>query len=223
MSLTNLTVMLVDDHRIVRDGLRALIGKVEGMSVCGEAENGREAIELSRQLHADVILMDVTVPDINGIEATGRIMKELPETKIIALSTHSDPHVAIEMFKAGARGYVPKHCGFEEVVRAIREVMEGKVYLSPQIAGAVISDYMQHVQHVPVTTTAFETLAPRQREVLQMIAEGNSTKKIAGTLHISIKTVDWHKHDIKHKLHIDTLAGLVKYAIRENLTSVEHV
>jgi two-component system response regulator NreC len=214
----NISVMLVDDHEVMRDGLRDLIEQVEGMSVCGEAKNGKDAIELSRTLHANVIIMDVTMPDTNGIEATGRILKESPGVKILVLSAHSDPRVAIEMFKAGASGYASKRSKFSEIIQAIREVMEGKIYISPQIAGAVVSDYMQRL---PFTSSPFELLASRQREILQMLAEGKTTKKIATDLHISPKTVDWQIHEIKHKLNLDTLAGLVKYAIRENLTSLE--
>jgi two-component system, NarL family, response regulator NreC len=210
-------VLIADDHQLVRDGLKALLEKEEGIAVCGEASNGREAIDLCAQLRPDVLVVDVTMPELNGIEAARQVTQVCPATKIIALSVHVDSRFVGAMIKAGASGYLPKHCAFSELSTAIREVIQGRTYLSPKITGGLVENYVRNLQ--PAGAAAYEVLASREREVLQLLAEGRSTKEIAAGLHVSIKTVEWYRREIMTKLNIENLAGLVKFAIREGLTS----
>jgi DNA-binding NarL/FixJ family response regulator len=162
--------------------------------------------------------MDVSMPDLNGIEATRQILATHPETRVIALSIHSDRRFVLEMFKAGATGYLLKDCAFEELARAIRVVADGQAYLSPGIAGLVVGEFLRGLMTDGSVLTA--GLTAREREVLQLTAEGKSTKEIAATLHVSVKTVETHRHQIMEKLHIGSVAELTKYAIREGLTSL---
>jgi DNA-binding NarL/FixJ family response regulator len=212
-------VLIADDHQLVRDGLRSLLEKDENFQVCGEASNGREAIDLCATLKPDVLVIDVTMPELNGIEAARHVSSSCPSTKIIALSVHVDSRFVGAMVKAGASGYLPKHCAFGELAIAIREVTQGRTYLSPKIAGGLMENYVRNLQ--PANAPAYEVLAPREREVLQLLSEGKSTKEIAVSLHVSIKTVEWYRREIMTKLNIDTVAGLVKFAIREGLTTSE--
>ena len=213
-------ILLADDHKITRQGLRSLLEKQKDMEVIAEADNGRTAVQLAVEMAPDIIIMDVTMPDLNGVEATKQILAKSPDIKIIALSMHSDALFVTEMLKSGAAGYLLKDCAFEELTRAIRTVIEGKVYLSPAISGVVIDDYLQRLSRAD--SSDVEVLSDREREVLQLMAEGNSTKQIAVKLHISIKTVETHRRQIMQKLDIHTVAELTKYAIRKGLTSLEN-
>lgn len=208
--------MIVDDHKIVREGLRALISGQIDMEVCAEAADGRSAVELAAETRPDVIVMDLSMPDMNGIEATERILADNPGVRVIALSVHSDSRFVDGVLKAGAAGYLLKDCAFEEVVRAVKAVTVGQVYLSPGIASRLVKSYVQHVN-----ASAAPILTAREREVLQMIAEGQSVRTIAATLSVSIKTVESHRQQIMHKLRINSVAGLTRYAIREGITSVD--
>jgi DNA-binding NarL/FixJ family response regulator len=215
----SIRVLLADDHKITRQGLRSLIEKQPDMEVVAEAENGREAVRLAAEVAPDVIIMDLTMPDLNGVEATRKILAQSPDIKIIALSMHSDALFVTEMLKSGAAGYLLKDCAFDELVRAIKTVMENKSYLSPSISGVVVEDYIHRL-----STTDFKNadiISDREREVLQLMAEGKSTKQIAAKLHISVKTVETHRRQIMRKLDIHTVAELTKYAIRKGLTSLE--
>jgi DNA-binding NarL/FixJ family response regulator len=186
--------------------------------VVGEAGDGREVIRLNQDLQPDVLIMDITMPNLNGIDATRRIVKQNPDTRIIALSMHSDHHFVAEMLQAGATAYLLKDCVSDELVKAIRLVCQGKTYLSPEIASLLVKDYRSHVRRL--ATPKSETLSPREREVLQLLAEGNSTRTIAGKLFLSIKTIEAHRAQIMRKLDIRSVAELTKYAIREGLTSL---
>jgi two-component system response regulator NreC len=212
-------IILADDHKITRQGLRSLIGENEDMEVIAEAENGRDAVALARQLSPDVIIMDVSMPDLNGVEATHQIIQDNPGVRVIALSMHSDTLFVSEMLKSGASGYLLKDCAFEELEQAIRSVMQGKAYLSPSISGVVVEDYLHRLSKTQVSSS--EVLTDREREVLQLIAEGRSTKQIALKLHISVKTVETHRRQIMNKLNMHTVADLTKYAIRKGLTALE--
>jgi len=212
-------IVLADDHSIVRQGLRALIEKQSDMRVIGEASNGRETVAMAGELLPDVILMDVSMPDMNGIEATRRIRTAFPEIKVLALSMHSDRRFAIEMLRAGAYGYLLKDSAFEEMAHAIRAVMSGHTYLCHKIADIVIRDYMDITTKGEVSV--FSALTVREREVLQLIAEGKSTKEIASILGVSVKTIETHRQQMMEKLDIHSVAELTKYAIREGLTSIE--
>ena len=212
-------VVLADDHAIVRDGLGRAIQQENDMEVVGQAEDGHATVDLARELAPDVIVMDISMPDLNGIEATREIRRETPDVKVIALSMHSAKRYVTEMFKAGAAGYLLKDCDFDELARAIRTVAEGKTYVSPSISNVVVEDMVHGDEQIG--SNAFSILTQREREVLQLLAEGKTTKQIALRLHISPKTVEAHRLRVMNKLNIDNVAQLTKYAIQEGLTSAE--
>jgi len=210
-------IILADDHKIVRQGLRTLLEQESDIEVIGEADDGRMAVRLARELSPQVIIMDVGMPDLNGIEATRQVQAESPGVKVIALSMHSDRRFVMNMLKAGASGYLLKDSAFEELATAIRMVLNNKIYLSTEIANVVVKDYLQGGGDESV----FSVLTPREREVLQLMAEGKSSRQIADQLNISIKTVETHRMQIMHKLQIFNVAELTKYAIREGLSSLD--
>ena len=214
-----ITILLADDHKIVRQGLRTLLAKEPDMKVLAEADDGREAVRLVRELSPQVVIMDVGMPDLNGIEATRQILQESPETKIIGLSMHSDRRFVTNMIKAGASGYLLKDSAFEELATAIRMVMARKTYLSHEISHIVLQDYVQGGGKHDVSV--FSVLSPREREVLQLMAEARSNRQIADALNVSLKTVETHRQQIMNKLQIHNIVELTKYAIREGLSSLE--
>ncbi len=211
-------ILLADDHKIVRDGLRSLLEKQPGMDVVAEADNGRTTVRLARELLPDLVIVDIGMPGLNGIEATRQIVAENPRIRVVALSMHSDRRFVAQMFKAGASAYLLKDCAFEELAQAVQVVLAGRTYLSPQVAGTVVEDYIRHL--AATDGSGFSVLTAREREVLQLLAEGNSTKQIANSLHVSMKTVETHRQQIMNKLNVQSVADLVKYAIREGLTSL---
>ncbi len=215
----SIKVLIVDDHTIVRHGLSRSIQQQEDMEVVGQASDGRGAVELTRKLSPNVVLMDVSMPYLNGIEATREIVRESPGTRVVALSMHSAKRFVREMFRAGASGYLLKDCEFEELVQTIRLISEGQTYISPSISRIVVENYARKPQEDK--ESAFSVLTQREREVLQLMAEGNSTKQIAMRLFISPKTVEAHRLRIMNKLDIDNVALLTKYAIQEGLTPPE--
>jgi len=212
-------IILADDHRITREGLLNMLNNQPDMEVIGEAENGREAVKLAQKLSPDVVIMDVTMPDLNGIDATRMITAKVHDTKVIALSMYSDKQFVQGMIRAGASGYLLKDCAFEELVHAIRAVLPGDTYLSPAIAGIVVEGYKRKLS--TKGSPASSILTNREREVLQLVAEGRNTQTIASRLDISVKTVETHRRQVMEKLKIFTIAELTKYAIREGLTSLE--
>ena len=212
-------ILLADDHRLVRQGLRSLIEKDCGMEVVAEAENGREAVRLAREEEPDVIIMDIDMPDLNGMEATRQVIAALPRVRVIALSMHSDKRFVRGMLEAGAAGFLLKDCAFEELDTAIRTVTANKPYLSPGISGVVIQDYLGLAASDKLSAPSL--LTPREREVLQLYAEGGTTREIADRLCVSVKTVETHRQRIMEKLEIRSIAELTKYAIREGLTSLK--
>jgi len=214
-----ISILLVDDHKITRDGLRTMFEKQPDMEVVGEAETGREAIKLATRIEPDVIIMDISMPDLNGIDATRQILAELPRTRVIALSMYSDRRYVIGMLKAGVSGYLLKNCAFEELVRAVTTVMNNQTYMSSKVADTVIQDYTRNLTIDDTSTVA--TLTAREREVLQLIAEGLTSAQIASRLFVSVKTVSTHRRQIMEKLKIYSIAELTKYALREGLTSLE--
>jgi two-component system, NarL family, response regulator NreC len=215
-----LSVILADDHQVIREGLRNLITDQSDMEVIAEASNGRQAIDLCDEMKPDIVVMDVAMPDLNGIEATRQIISDCPSTKVLALSMHADKHYAAGMLGAGASGYVLKDCAFDELADAIRRVASGKSYLSPEIEGVVLRDYVERLSGEG-GESAFSVLTDREREVLQLVAEGHTTKQIAADLHVSVKTIESHRQNIMDKLEIRSIAELTKYAIREGLTSLD--
>ena len=212
-------ILLADDHKIVREGLRALLEKEPDIDVIAEAENGRMAIHLVRELSPDVVILDIAMPDLNGIEAARRIVGEYPRVKVIALSMHSDRRFVLEMLKAGASGYLLKDCAFEELPRAIRAVVANERYLCTKIAGVVLDDYVNQVSVGESSPSS--VLSNREREVLQLVAEGRNTKEIALNLSVSVKTIETHRQNIMRKLDMYSVAELTKYAVREGLTDLE--
>jgi len=212
-------VILADDHRIVREGLYSLLAKEPDMEVVGQADNGRATVEMARDLKPDVIVMDITMPQLNGIEATRQVLAGDSGVRVLALSMHSDKRFVAGVLGAGATGYLLKDCALEELVRAIRVVIANQTYLSPGIAGIMVQGYMSHLPEAEHSILFI--LTAREREVLQLLAEGKTTKEIASALTVSVKTVETHRHRTMNKLDIHTVAELTKYAVREGLTSVE--
>jgi two-component system response regulator NreC len=211
-------ILIADDHKIMREGLLSLLEKQQNMEVIAEAENGRKAVQLALDKNPDIVIMDISMPELNGIEATRQILAELSETRVIALSMHSDKRFVVEMFQAGASGFLLKDCAYQELALAINTVAAHQTYLSPEVASVMIEDY---VNRFPAPTTSPSSiLTGREREVLQLVAEGWPTKKIADHLYVSVKTVETHRRQIMKKLDIYSIADLTKYAIREGLTSI---
>jgi DNA-binding NarL/FixJ family response regulator len=211
-------ILLADDHEIIRNGLRSLIEKESGLEVIGEAENGRMAIHLARDLKPDVVVMDIGMPDLNGIEATRQITTEVPGVKVLALSMHTDRRFVTGMLKAGASGYMLKDGAFEELIHAIRLVASNRIYISPGISSVLVDD-LRHPSQDKVPS--LPALTAKEREVLQLVAEGKGTKEIASQLNVSVKTVETHRQHIMEKLDIHSIAELTKYAVREGLTFLE--
>jgi len=216
----SIRVLIADDHKIMLAGLRSLLEKQNDLEVVAEAENGRKAVQMAQETEPDVVVMDVSMPDLNGIEATKQIKESVPKTRVIALSMHSDKRFVMGMLRAGASGYLLKDCASQELANAIHQVSAGKKYLSPEITGVVIDDFLMGGPSDEVAAVASQ-LSAREREVLQLIAEGWSTKQIASHLYVSVKTIETHRRQIMKKLDLHTIAALTKYAIREGLTSIE--
>lgn len=212
-------VVIVDDHKIMREGLRFLLKDKPSIIVVGEAENGREAQNLVSKLKPDIVIMDIAMPDLNGMEATKMILNENPDTRIIALSSHSGKEFVTGMFKAGASGYLLKDCAFDELFDAIKAVHAKHTYLSREISDVLVREYVTSIHSAILETP--EELSTREKEVLQLIAEGNSTKQIGESLFISVKTVESHRKKIMMKLNMFTVSELTKYAIRMGLTSLD--
>ena len=215
----SIRIILADDHKIFRQGLRSLLEKETELELLGEAENGRTAVELTTELQPDVVVMDVSMPDLNGIEATRQIVSRVPGTKVIGLSIHSDRSFVEGMLKAGAKGYLLKDCDSEELIRAIRAVAAGQTYLSPAVAGSVVQDYVDQTRAKADSNP--QRLTSREREVLQLLAEGLTSKEIAAKLSLSVKTVENHRHQIMERLGIRSVAELTKFAIRQGITFLE--
>ena len=214
----SIRIILADDHKIVRTSLGNLLEKEKEFEIVGEADNGRETVRLARELLPDVVIMDIGMPELNGIEATKQIIKASDNIKIIALSMHSDRMFITGMFKAGASGYLLKDCAFDELVDAINNVMSGKIYLSKDVTAIVVDELLQALLKDNPEGTV--NLSDREKEVLQLIAEGKSTKEIADALFLSIKTIESHRKNIMTKLNIYTVPELTKYAVRMGLSSL---
>ena len=213
MQNKKIRVLLADDHAILRKGVRMLIDAQPDLEVVGEAKTGREAIHEARELKPDVVVMDVSMPELNGIEGTRQICDELPHTKVIGLSMHRDSVYVREILRAGARGYLLKDSEDDDLVRAIRAVARGEAFLSPAISDAVLTDYRKHVSN-PV-----DLLTSREREVLTMIAEGKTNKEIANALNLSVYTVESHRGSVMEKLNLHNTGDIVRFALRNGLMS----
>jgi len=215
----SIKIILADDHRIVRDGLRSLLEKQPDMEVVAEAEDGRTTVKQVQKLLPDVVIMDISMHDLNGIEATRQIIAKSPRVKVLALSMHSDKRFIAGILSAGASGYLMKDSTFTELIKAIRVIVSNHIYLSPRIAGIVTEDYVNFLTATD-TSSARSILTAREREILQLLAEGKTTKQVASQLNVSVKTIETHRQRIMDKLGIYSIAELTKYAIREGLTSL---
>jgi len=214
-----ISVLVADDHAIIRDGICSLLAAIPGLKVVGQAENGRNALEMARDFQPDIVIMDISMPELNGFEAARQIREEIPGTRIIALSMYAEKRYVLGMLKAGVSGYLIKDCAFQELAEAIAVVHRGDTYLSPKIADTVRKALLDSIQETPVTVS--EELTERERQVLQRMAEGAKTRDIAEELHISIKTVETYRGGIMRKLNLYSVAELTKFAIREGLTPLE--
>ena len=217
--MDKIKVILVDDHAVIRSGLRMLLEAQDDITILGEAESGQEAIEQVRSLRPDIVLMDIKMPDMNGIAATEVIKKEFPDTAVLALTMYEDDQYFFEMLKAGASGYIPKRAAPDDLVSAIRIVSQGDVFLYPSLASRLVQDYLKRVESGE--QLIHDDLTPREREVLELIAEGLTNNEIAQELVISTKTVDRHRENIMRKLDLHSGIALVKYAIKIGLIELE--
>jgi two-component system response regulator NreC len=218
--MNSIRLLLVDDQDIVRAGLRSLLEEHPHLEVIGEAGGGAEAVALAAQLQPDVVLMDLTMPDMSGAEATRRIKEIAPEVNVLALTIHEDEAYFFEMLNAGASGYVPKRASPDDLLAAIRVAAAGNVFLHPIVAGALVQDYLRRVRS-GAEHESYDGLTRRQREVLTLIAEGLSNQDIAGRLDISVRTVERHRENIMERLNLHSRTDLVKYALRKGLIQLE--
>jgi DNA-binding NarL/FixJ family response regulator len=214
--MTPVRVLLADDHVLVRAGIRALLEDLEGVTVVGEAGNGNEVLELARKHRPDVVLLDISMPGLGGLEASAQLKQEFPEVRVLMLSMHANEEYVLQALRAGAAGYMLKDSATAELELALVAVMQGGTYLSPPISKQMVEGY---VQRVGAEQPVADNLTPRQRQVLQLIAGGHSTKEIAYHLELSVKTVETHRAQLMERLQIRDIAGLVKYAIRNGLVS----
>ncbi len=215
----SIRILIADDHQLLIDGLRRLLAEQRDLEVVGVAKDGLEAMELVRDLSPEVVLLDISMPQLNGIDATRQILRERPATKVVMLSMHSDRRFVKEALKNGALGYVLKESAFQEVVAAIRSVLKGNLYLSRAVNDQVLQDYIKNLRESGVQPKS--ELSGREREVLQLLAEGKTTKQVAALLHLSAKTIESHRKQIMDKLDLHSIAELTKYAIRTGLTLLE--
>lgn len=219
--MSKIKVLLAEDHTIVRKGIRSLLDDQPNIEVIGEAEDGREAIEKVEQLFPDIILMDNTMPNLNGLEATRQIKKRFPEIKILILTMHTNEEYILQFLRAGASGYLVKQTAPNELVSAIEAVYRGDSFLSPSISRTIIDEFIRQAESTG-KWDSYDTLTDREREVLQLLAEGFSSKEIADDLHISVKTVGVHKINLMHKLNLHSQSEITKYAIRKGIISLDY-
>ena len=213
----SIDILLVDDHEVVREGLQRLLDTEPDMTVVGTAGDGREAVARARELHPDVVVMDISMPDMNGIVATQRIVTDLPDIKILCLSIHTETRFVRAIMGAGASGYLGKNCASRELVTAVRTIAGGNTYLSPVIAGDIVKSCFTEAS--ALEEPSYHKLTAREREILQLLAEGKRVKEIAVDLDVSINTVHSHRQNLMHKLGLESTADIVKYAIREGLVT----
>ena len=211
-------IIIADDHRLFREGLVNLLSDAKDIEILAQAENGMDVIAKAKELNPDVIIMDIGMPVLNGVEATGKLLKELPGIKVIALSMHSDKQYIKGMLEAGASGYLFKNCAYDELIEAIHTVNAGKKYLSDRITEIMIQDYLGKEESMPETDSE---LTERESEILKLIAEGVSTSEISELLFVSVKTIGTHKQHILEKLNLKTSTDLVKYAIKKGIISLD--
>ncbi len=216
--MRTIRVLLADDHNLIRAGLRLVVAQQPDFQVAGEAENGRQAVALAEQLKPDVVVMDIKMPDLNGIEACHQIRETLPDTQVVMLSMHSDEAYVLRALKAGARAYLLKDSAEADLARAIRAAVDGKSFFSPAVGKVLLEDYMRKLQRTGAEDS-YELLSPREREILQVVAEGKSSKEIANLLNLSVYTVETHRAKIMQKLNLRSMPELILYAVRKGIIS----
>jgi DNA-binding NarL/FixJ family response regulator len=216
--VTRVRVLLAEDHGLVRAGIRSLLEQMPDVDVIGEADNGRVALRLIESFRPDIVLMDVGMPEMNGLEATRRITADFPAVSVLILSMHANPEYVIQALRAGAKGYLIKGASVEELQLAVRALQRGETFLSPTISGPVVADYLHYAgaYQLPI-----DRLTPRQREVLQLVVEGKTTKEIAVMLDVGVKTVETHRAKLMESLDIHDIAGLIRYAIRSGMVVLD--
>jgi two-component system, NarL family, response regulator NreC len=214
--MKTIRVLLADDHNLIRAGLRLVVSQQPDFVVAGEAENGRQAVALAEQLKPDIVVMDIKMPDLNGIEACQQIREALPDTQVVMLSMHSDEAYVLRALKAGARAYLLKDSAEADLARAIRAAAEGKSFFSPAVGKVLLEDYMRKLQRTGAEDS-YELLSPREREILQLVAEGKSSKEIANLLNLSVYTVETHRAKLMEKLSLRNVPELILYAVRKGI------
>ena len=217
--MNKIKVLIVDDHALVRDGIRALLSLIADIEVVGEAANGKEGVEKVKELSPDVVLMDLAMPVMSGLEATRRIRKEFPKTRVLAITQYDDSEYVIPVIEAGASGFVTKMMAFSDLTSAIQAAYRGDSFLSPTAAAALVEEY-QHRASIDGEKDSYQQLTDREREVLKLIAEGHTAREIAGMLVVSPKTVEWYKTNLMHKLNIHNKTDLIKFAIRKRVITL---
>ena len=218
--MSKIQILLADDHMIVRKGLASILNNEPGLEVIGEAEDGREAVQKVEELNPDIVVMDISMPQLNGLDATRQIKKRFPDMKILILTMHISDEYVYEVLQAGASGYILKQAAPTELLSAIQSVQQGDIYLSPKVSKTVINEYLKKSQIDKIKTES--QLTEREREIVQLIAEGNSNREIAEILHISIKTVESHRTKVMEKLDLHSTANITRYAIRKGIISVNN-
>lgn len=213
-------ILLVDDHQIMREGLMSLMANEPDLEVVGDASDGRQAVQLARKLKPDLVVMDISMPGLSGIEATRQILDEVDRARVLALSMHADPRFVAGALGAGAHGYMIKDCTSQELLECIRTVAGGGTYLSPQVAEVVVKGFVRRLGEETGTPPA-SVLTPREREVLQLLVEGHTVKAIAERIHLGVKTVETHRRNIMEKLGLKSMVDLIKYAMREGVVSLD--
>lgn len=216
--MTPIRILLADDHNVMRAGLRLLLERQSGFKVTGEASDGRQAVEQAEATKPDVVVLDIAMPNLGGIEAAQRISAMLPQARIIILSMHSDESYVLRALKAGAKGYLLKDSAENDLIEAIRAVSQGKAFFSPEISNILVEDYVREMKKRG-TEDSYELLTPREREILQLLAEGKSNKDIATLLNLSLYTVETHRRNLQDKLNLHSLAELILYAVRKGIIS----
>jgi two-component system response regulator NreC len=219
--MKKIRVLIADDHTLVRDGIRSLLALVADIEVVGEAANGREALERTKEFAPDVVLMDLAMPIMSGLEATRRIVREFPETKVLALTQYDDSEYVVPVIEAGARGLVTKMAAFSELASAIQAVYKGDCFLSPSAAAVLVEEYQRSSAFEGAKDKdPYQLLTDREREILKLVVEGHTTREIADMLVVSPKTVEWHKTSLMNKLNIHNKTDLIKFAIRKRLITL---
>lgn len=219
--MSPIEVLLAEDHTIVRKGLCSLLHDEAEILVVGEAQDGREAVEMVARLHPDIVVMDISMPGLNGLEAARQIRARSPDTRVLVLTQHANEEYVYQMLRAGVAGYIIKQAAPAELVLAIEAVYRGETFLSPSISGRVVEEYIRRMDAMVTSEDSYDRLTPREREVLQLIAEGHTSAEIAGILQVAVKTVDHHRTNLMSKLDIHNTAELTQYAIRKRVITLD--